>query len=87
MSFSDTFFQLCYYLLFYHIEVDFFLIIWREVLMFHSHDPPSTESGRDKRYYEHDSGGKKTSQHRDNRMNAPTFKLFLARKLQHFQSP
>jgi hypothetical protein len=43
--------------------------------MFQSHDPPSTESGRDKRYYEHDSVGKKTSQYRDNRMNAPTFTI------------
>jgi hypothetical protein len=45
------------------------------------HDPPSPESGRGKRYYEHvmndiheqyDSVGQ-TSQYRDNGMNTPTF--------------
>jgi hypothetical protein len=49
--------------------------------MVQSHDPPSPESGRDKRYYEHvmkdfhehyDSVGQ-TSQYRDNDMNNPSF--------------
>jgi hypothetical protein len=64
--------------------------------MVQSHDPPSPESGRDKRYYEHvmkdfheqyDSVGQ-TSQYRDSRMKTHQhLQLFFARKLQHFQSP
>jgi hypothetical protein len=51
--------------------------------MVQSHDPPSPEKGRDKRYYEHvmkdvqekyDSVGQ-PSQSRDNRMSTPTFSI------------
>jgi hypothetical protein len=51
--------------------------------MVQSHDPPSPESGRDKRYYGHvmkdfheqyDSVGQ-TSQSRDNRINTPAFTI------------
>jgi hypothetical protein len=61
--------------------------------MVQSHDPPSPESGRAKRNYEHvmedfheqyDSVGQ-TSQYRDNGMNTPTFTTVICTKTSEFQ--